>query len=296
MEDAQIPPDCAGRLDGSDTESLAAQAILARLQALAPLLGRDTDGDRIELKSPLFLLDERFAPSHSVSRMVRQSLAAATDNANALRRLVFVENSGGPVYFRRNSHAPYSLVRTIIECATTVLWALLPEDGRERSRRSLVLIAREVFNASSFWDAYLEEFQPDEHARAVAHFDGLRQAVNDAAQSMLLPPVFSRKAGGNWGYATKNRTQTAILKDLRADGDVPAELIFVWQFCSGYSHGLEWAAAIGTSYPNPEREPGPDQLPAGSMEQLRRICDAAFDLVPRAWEAYELSRRAWPVL
>ena len=298
MQDAQFPPDCAGRLDGADAESLAARAILSRLQDLSPLLGRDPDGDHIEPKSPLFLLDERFAPSHSVGRIVRQSLAAVTDNANALRRLMFVEDPGGLVYYRQNTHAPYSLVRTIIECATTVLWALLPEDGRERSRRSLVLIAREVFNASSFWDAYLEEFRPGEHARTVEYFDGLRRAVNDAALSMQLPPVFSRKASGNWGYATKNRTQTAILKDLRSDGDVPAELIFVWQFCSGYSHGLEWAASIGNSYPDPDpgREPGPEQLPAGSMGQLRRICDAAFDLVPRAWGAYDLSRRAWPLL
>ncbi|NKX51041.1 hypothetical protein HER39_10795, partial [Arthrobacter deserti] len=256
MEDLQVPAGCAGRLDGADAESLAARAILARLRALEPLLGRDTGPDRIEPGSPLARLDERFASSHSASSLVRQSLAAVMDNAQALRRLVFVEEPSGAAFYRRHTHAPYSLVRTAIECAATVLWALLPDDGRERARRSLVLIAREVFNAASFWDTYLEEFHPGQHARALDYFDGLRRAVNDSARAMLLPPIFSRKADGNWGYATKNRTQTAILKDLRAAGEVPAALIHAWQFCSGYSHGLEWASANGGTYPDPFGGPG----------------------------------------
>ena len=228
---------------------------------------------------------------HSVSGLVRQSLAAAMDNTRALRGLLFHEEPSGTVRYRLYSHAPYSLVRTVIECATTVLWSMQPEDGRERNRRCLVLIAREVFNSASFWDAYLAEFHPGRHAPAVDYFDGLRRAVNDSAQAMALPPVFSKKADGSWGYATKNRTQTAILKDLRAAGDVPAELIYVWQFCSGYSHGLEWAAGNGSAGPF-----GRMGERAGSMEQLRRMCDAAFDQLPRAWAAFDLRRRAWPLL
>jgi hypothetical protein len=296
MEDVQVPRDCSGRLDGAGVESLAAQAILDRLQALEPLLARNTGSDLVEQGSALARLDERFAASHSVSSLVRQSLAAVMDNAQALRRLVFVEEVSGAVFYRVHTHAPYSLVRTIIECAATVLWALLPEDGRERARRSLVLIAREVFNAASFWDTYLEEFHPGRHAPALDYFDGLRRAVNDSAQAMQLPPIFSRKADGNWGYATKNRTQTAILKDLRTAGQVPAELIHVWQFCSGYSHGLEWAAGNGSTYSDPFSRPGGEAVPAGSLEQLRRMCEAAFDLIPRAWEAYDLRRRVWPLL
>ncbi|MCG2623275.1 hypothetical protein LVY72_15355 [Arthrobacter sp. I2-34] len=292
----RVPRGCAGRLDDGDAESIAARAILDRLQALEPLCARNTEADDFEPGSPLARLDERFAASHSVSSLLQQSLAAAMDNLQALRRLLFAEEPGGSGCYRLYTNAPYSLVRTVIECAATVLWALLPEHGRERARRSLVLIAREVFNAASFWDTYLEEFHPGQHAGARDYFDGLRRSVNESAQAMGLPPIFSRKADGNWGYATKNRTQTAILKDLRSAGDVPAELVYVWQFCSGYSHGLEWASANGGSYPDPFSGPGREQAPAGSMEQLRRMCDAAFDLVPRAWAIYDMRRRAWPLL
>ncbi|MFD1214288.1 hypothetical protein ACFQ36_19860 [Arthrobacter sp. GCM10027362] len=284
----------ADRPERSDGESLAAKAILARLEALAPYCARNAHAEDIEPGSPLAWLDERFASTHSVSGLLKQSLAAAMDNTRALRGLLFREEPAAAFSYRQYTHAPYSLVRTIIECATTVLWALLPDDGPERIRRSLVLIAREVFNAASFWDAYLEEFDPGRYARAVAYFDGLRRTVNDSAQAMALPPVFSRKADGKWGYATKNRTQTAILKELRVAGDVPPELIYVWQFCSGYSHGLEWAAGNGNA--GLFGEVAGEQAAAGSMEQLRRVCDVAFDLVPRAWAIYDLRRRVWPLL
>jgi hypothetical protein len=303
MGDGRVPEGCAGQLGEADAEGRAAAAILARLEELEPFSARNPGAEDVEAGSPLALMDRHFASSRSVSSLLRQSLAAAMDNLQALRRLLFVEAPSGEVFYRMNSHAPYSLVRTVIECGTTVLWALQPEEGRERIRRSLVLVARDVFNAASFWDAYLEELHPDLHPDAQASFEGLRHEVNEAARAAGLPPVFTRKAGGRWGYATKNRTQTAILKDLGADGGVPAELIYVWQFCSGYSHGLEWATGKPGSYPDPFSSPGGGQGgpqsgrgAAGGMEQLWRASDAACDLIPRAWELYDLRRRVWPLL
>ncbi|WP_336714523.1 hypothetical protein [Arthrobacter sp. USHLN218] len=317
MGDGRVPEGCAGLVGGPEPDGQAAAAILARLEALDPYSARDAAGEEIEPGSPLASMDRHFAASRSVSSLLRQSLAAAMDNLQALRRLLFVEDGSGGVFYRLNSHAPYSLVRTVIECGTTVLWALQPEEGRERIRRSLVLVARDVFNAASFWDAYLEELRPELHPEAQASFEGLRHEVNEAARAAGLPPIFTRKAEGRWGYATKNRTQTAILKDLRADGGVPAELIYIWQFCSGYSHGLEWATGKPGSYPGPFSGQGggpartgakdgrPDRILAGSgnereaaagMEQLRRASDAACDLIPRAWELYDLRRRVWPLL
>lgn len=317
MDNSQLPEGCAGLVGGPEPDGLAAAAILARLEALAPYSARDAVGEEIEPGSPLASMDRHFAASRSVSGLLKQSLAAAMDNLQALRRLLFVEDPSGGVFYRLNSHAPYSLVRTVIECGTTVLWALQPEEGRERIRRSLVLVARDVFNAASFWDAYLEELHPELHPDARASFEGLRHEVNDAARAAGLPPIFTRKAGGHWGYATKNRTQTAILKDLRTDGGIPAELIYIWQFCSGYSHGLEWAAGNPGSYPGPFSghggglsrtsaevgSPGGEFAGSGAargsargMAQLRRASDAACDLIPRAWELYDLRRRVWPLL
>ena len=317
MGDGRVPEGCAGRVGGADPDGRAAAAILVRLDELEPFSARDPAGEDIEPGSPLALMDRHFAASRSVSSLLRQSLAAAMDNLQALRRLLFVEDPSGGVFYRLNSHAPYSLVRTVIECGTTVLWALQPEEGRERIRRSLVLVARDVFNAASFWDAYLEELHPDLHPDAQASFEGLRHEVNEAARAAGLPPIFTKKAEGRWGYATKNRTQTAILKDLRADGGVPAELIYIWQFCSGYSHGLEWATGKPGSYPGPFSTRGgelrrpsteygrpsseragssAEHGTAGGMEQLRRASDAACDLIPRAWALYDLRRRVWPLL
>jgi hypothetical protein len=269
--------------------------MLARLDELEPFSARDPAAEDIEAGSPLASMDLHFAASRSVSSLLRQSLAAAMDNLQALRRLLFVEYPSGEAFYRVNSHAPYSLVRAVIECGTTVLWALLPEEGRERVRRCLVLVARDVFNAASFWDAYLEELHPDLHPGAQASFDGVRHEVNEAARAAGLPPIFTQKAEGRWGYATKNRTQTAILKDLRADGGVPADLIYIWQFCSGYSHGLEWASGKPGSYPDPFGSHGGERV-ADGMEQLRHASDAACDLIPRAWELYDLRRRVWPLL
>ena len=151
MDDGRIPRACAGSPEGTETEDRAAKAILVQLQAMEALSGRHVDADVIEPGSPIWLLDERFTSSHSVSLLLKQALAAAMDNLQALRRLLFIEEPGRPPCYRFYTHAPYSLVRTVIECTTTVLWALLPDDGRERARRSLVLIAREVFNSASFW-------------------------------------------------------------------------------------------------------------------------------------------------
>lgn len=279
------------------------------LQKLEPWLHRGESA--VEPGSPLALLDDQFKATQSVSSLLRQSLAAATDNVLALRRLLFVEHTGSsgrggvvghiePVApeaaeYRLHTHSPYSLVRTVIECSSTVLWALLPEDGDERARRNLVLIARDVFNAASFWDAYLADFRPERHARAVEYFNGLRRTVNDAAESLHLPPVFARKADGSWGYATKNRTQTSILKDLREE-DLPQSLMYVWQFCSGHSHGLEWASTEGARYPDPFSESGTEEFRAGNMEQLQRMCDVSLGLVPLAWDVFDIQRRVWPLL
>jgi hypothetical protein len=287
-------------LAGTDGESRAARAIHGRVQAMAVLSDRCLRTDRVEKGSSLYLLDERFASSRSVSRLVRQSLTAAMDNLQALNRLLFVTAADGELRYRTHTHAPYGLVRTIIECTTTVLWALLPEDGQERARRSLVLIAREVFNAASFWDAYLAEFHPDRHAAVMETFDALRRAVNDSAQELEpATPMFRLKGDGSWGYATKNRTQTSILTDLRSCPDMPEGLMYAWQFCSGYSHGLEWTSADGFvdgfvdgSGPTPMNQA---MLRTGTMEQLRYLCDVAFDLVPRAWEIFDLRRRPWPL-
>ena len=178
---------------GTDPEGRAALAVLQMLQDLEPWLRRDEAA--VEPGSPLAQLDEQFTAAQSVSSLLRQSLAAATDNVLALRRLLFEEHGGqGTAEYRLQTHAPYSLVRTIIECTSTVLWALLPAEGTERARRSLVLVARDVFNAASFWDAYLADFRPERHARAMEYFNGLRGTVNEVAASLQLPPIFSKKA------------------------------------------------------------------------------------------------------
>jgi len=342
MEDGRLSRDDAvggdprvgGRLEGEGERTAqvegegatAAEEILAGLEALESFHARDAEADKIEPGSALAHLEAQFASSHGVGLLLKQSLAAAMDNLQALRRLLFAEASAGAAPYRLYTHAPYSLVRTVIECGSTVLWALLPEDGRERARRSLVLIARDVFNAASFWDTYLEEFHPERHAEALKYFDGLRHEVNASAEAMGLPPIFSRKADGRWGYTTKNRTQTAILKDLQAEDQLPPELLYVWQFCSGYSHGLVWASGNGgldpRALPAAEGErpgaeepavlvaPGGEQsggsepavlgAPGGEqsdgLEQLQRVCRVAFDLVPRAWGVFDLRRRAWPLL
>jgi CheY-like chemotaxis protein len=85
------------------------------------------------------------------------------------------------------------------------------------------------------------------------------------------------------------------LKDLRAE-DLPPSLMYVWQFCSGHSHGLEWAAVGGARYPDPFSESGTGTFRAGSMEQLRRMCDVSLGLVPRAWVVFDAQRRVWPLL
>jgi hypothetical protein len=281
-------------VSGADPESRAALAVLQMLRDLEPWLLRD--GATVEQGSALALLDDQFAAVHSVSSLLGQSLAAATDNVLALRRLLFEEpGEQGTTSYRMHTHSPYSLVRTVIECTSTVLWALQPEEGAERARRSVVLIARDVFNAASFWDAYLGDLWPDRHARAMDHFNGLRRAVNEAAESLQLPPIFAHKGDGSWGYATKNRTQTSILKDLR-EGDLPPSLMYVWQFCSGHSHGLEWASAQGVRYPDPFSDSGTEEFRPGSMQQLRRMCEVSLGLVPRAWDVFDRERRVWPLL
>ncbi|MDR6687853.1 hypothetical protein J2Y41_003429 [Arthrobacter sp. 1088] len=296
MDDRQIPPDSAGSLDGSDEESRAAERIFERLQALEPLCDRRMDVGGVENGSPLHQLDDLFSSSRSVSHLLTQSLVAAMDNLQALRRLLFIEAPDGNIYFRTQTHAPYALVRTIMECTATVLWALLPESSDERARRGLVLVSREVFNAAAFWDSYLREFHPERHEVAADYFDGLRRALNSSAEALRLPPMFRRKGDGSWGYATKNRTETAILKELRSSSSLPPGLIYAWQFCSGYSHGLEWTTAERSGYDVASSLAEDDAFQAEGMEQLRRMCDVAFDLIPQAWEVFDVRRRSGPFL
>lgn len=163
--------------------------------------------------------DDAKVPTLRVSSAAYQCFTHAVDHLHAVQALLFEAKV-------IHSYAPYSLLRAAVEAAGEAIWLLEPSSRQERIRRCLKRAYENVSKGKEFMD--LADLQPSgrPHAERV-------QEIRDLATLHGLDP---NGVCGRWS------TQRQLKYVDEAVGDGNGNLAQnLWQICSGFAHGREWA-------------------------------------------------------
>ncbi|NED22410.1 hypothetical protein G3I31_30985 [Streptomyces sp. SID9913] len=163
--------------------------------------------------------DDAKIPTLMVSSAAYQCFTHAVDHLHAVQALLFEARV-------IHSYAPYSLLRAAVEAAGEAIWLLEPSSRQERIRRCLKRAYENVRQGKDFMD--LSGLQPSgrPHAERV-------QELKDLAVQNGLDP---HDVCGRWS----TQRQLAFADQAVGDGkETYAQNL--WQICSGFAHGREWA-------------------------------------------------------
>jgi hypothetical protein len=83
--------------------------------------------------------DDKVTYPLPTSFYVKYLLTAGADNLMAVRSTLVANESDTDVQLTLHSFAPYTLVRTTIECAATAIWIMAPTSRTERVFRAAVV-------------------------------------------------------------------------------------------------------------------------------------------------------------
>lgn len=162
--------------------------------------------------------DDAKVPTLRVSSAAYQCFTHAVDHLHAVQALVFDAKV-------IHTYAPYSLLRAAVEAAGEAIWLLGPKSRQERIRRCLKRAYENVSKGKEFMD--LSGLQPSgrTHAERV-------QEIRDLATQHGLDP---NDVCGRWS----TQRQLKYVDEAVDDGEAFAQIL--WQICSGFAHGREWA-------------------------------------------------------
>ena len=159
--------------------------------------------------------NDREAHPHKPSHTVRRLLGAATEHLDALHALLVVAKIQHP-------SAPYTLMRSAIECAASAVWLVIPNLHAERVQRALRLALQDTTDQARLERAHLLTAR-----RSLAERQASIQAIADRAtgQTVTIPQT------------------TAILRDVETATAATGrrlDVLMAWQVCSGFAHGRVW--------------------------------------------------------
>lgn len=162
--------------------------------------------------------DDHGSEPFLVSHPIRTSLGAAIDHLHALYALVL--HSG---YL--HLHAPASVTRGALECASTAIWLAAPPARDERIRRALCWAGKDIKDGdkAAVGAGYPVPTPVKERI----------EKLNAAARSRGLAP-----------QAIKNGfSSTEAVEAAKAHlGPGTKDVLLAWRLCSGFAHGRSWSA------------------------------------------------------
>lgn len=162
---------------------------------------------------------EPFQLSHRASR----AITVAVDHLHGLRLMTLgpPERETATPYLR--THAPFTLLRAVMENAATAIWLLSPTDAPERAQRSFRLAAAEVRNS--------------ETARALTEMLGPRtreqrlERIRERARACGLDPPNALRRTDYVEIVRTSASMIGIAEDV-------AEAL--WRACSALAHEDLW--------------------------------------------------------
>ncbi|MFI5689127.1 hypothetical protein [Streptomyces sp. NPDC051636] len=163
--------------------------------------------------------DDAKVPTLRVSSAAYQCFAHAVDHLHAVQALLFEAKV-------IHSYAPYSLLRAAVEAAGEAIWLLEPSSRQERIRRCLKRAYENVSKGRQFMDLSGLQQSGRTHEERI-------QELRDLATQHSLDP---NGICGRWS----TQAQLKYVDEVVLDGK-EALAQNLWQICSGFAHGREWA-------------------------------------------------------
>lgn len=189
------------------------EQIMARMNRAAPFIHLIESGDAFEVESGSDLAEDRVRnPLLWVDSVASRRLKVAVDDLTGVRDLV----ANGT-----HMHAPFALLRAVVESAAVAVWLLEPDDQITRLKRLVGLHISDTENKKSY-NALL----PDELRDNYDHEPGITSMV---------------KAIGVQRRKCRFPDYTSVVREI---DDLPGEshsLFLVWKVCAGVSHGMTWS-------------------------------------------------------
>lgn len=163
--------------------------------------------------------DDAKVPTLQVSSAAYQCFTHAVDHLHAVQALLFEAKV-------IHTYAPYSLLRAAVEAAGEAIWLLEPSSRQERIRRCLKRAYENVSKGKEFME--LSGLQPSGRS----HAERVREIRDLATQHGLDP----NDVCGRWSTQRQLKYVDEVVGD---DDEALAQNL--WQICSGFAHGREWA-------------------------------------------------------
>lgn len=164
-------------------------------------------------------LDDRVTRPYQSSHAINYLILTAIDHLHCLKTAMQDAES-------QHIFAPFTLMRSAIEAASTALWLLNPNDRKTRVTRSLKL---EYNNMTMLGRAY-ETMGVDAAETTTARLALLRSAIERAG-------IRSDVIMGSYP-AVQN-----IIKNATQEAGLSPVILAAWQLSSGSAHGKTWAGA-----------------------------------------------------
>ncbi|MEU9157841.1 hypothetical protein AB0D59_46770 [Streptomyces sp. NPDC048417] len=163
--------------------------------------------------------DDAKVPTLMVSSAAYQCFSHAVDHLHAVQALLFEAKV-------LHAYAPYSLLRAAVEAAGEAIWVLGPSSRQERIRRCLKRAYENVSKGKEFTD--LAGIQPSGRPTPTRI-----QEIRDLATQHGIDP---NGVCGRW--STQHQLKYV---DEQLSGGKESSAQNLWQICSGFAHGREWA-------------------------------------------------------
>lgn len=170
----------------------------------------------VEERSVLWF-DDRLTRPYQTSHVVSYLLLTAVDHLHCLRT-VMVEAKSQHIF------APFTLIRSAIESASTAVWLLSPKDRAVRVTRSLQL---ERNNLTMFGKALT----------AI----GIDPETSIAARLALLQEAVQRAGADSGAVMGSFPAVQTIIRKASEEARMPRLVLGAWQLSSGSAHGKTWA-------------------------------------------------------
>lgn len=222
---------------------------------------------QVSSQSALGIADGLSEPLQA-SHLVGYLRLTAVDHLHALRTLIRDAKS-------QHIFAPFSLIRSVLESASTALWILSDGDPRAIAVRSL---KQEWVNLRDLGNAY-------ETVGAPAQDTAVRRELLD----MVIAKNDLKKDGIKANPPGSLKTIQAACDDFEL-GTVP---VMMWQMCSGATHGRKWITGFLTMMEG--RDDGVSKIVSGRLtsdvQAIVLATYAACDVVRKLFSVVDLRAR-----
>ncbi|MDR7161797.1 hypothetical protein [Arthrobacter sp. BE255] len=170
--------------------------------------------------------DDNISPALPLSYYLRYLLTAAADNFSAIRSMSIASENDSHINLALHPFAPYTLVRNVIECASTCYWVLMPTSRPKRIHRH----------------AMLELDDAKKSLSAVTQYGGSGEKTYTRRVQLIQSMIAHYPDHIAWKNVTQGFSVTGALREVgTASAFASVNPLGHWQLASGMAHGKRWA-------------------------------------------------------